>query len=485
MEFVRMINFLIKFGLFIYRKNTFQSQDIELIFNFLCYICDIFTNRSDIESLNSLDKIISKDKILTDHSKMNPVQKAAYDIKYALFNKSFTNTSIRMGEFDDYEDKTASKNFHIKLLTEITQIFHMFIDLRQHYLMSNNVEFFYSNIFLKYSGRNQRNFSSEKTDEINSILLKEFIHLIPDSYEFHSHMNYELPSIDKMYESEELELQKESMNRDEIEAAEMHDEYAGLMIDTFNMHSYDPLLRQLIILLICRYHSERAEFIRNLDRTILFFDNNDWMFYCWVQQQLDKFIFNSEKSYIWLQEIKIMLNEINNNFDEFKVSGQLLTLTKILKEMKKAVVYNWKINEDEYGQLDIVFEKGDRKINVYTQDLYRNSKVYDYLINFLFQNKELLIKVRKIEYENLQPNKEKVVRAIRKVFQIIFRILEIMTVNNIKTQDLMWKYKEDFVFDQLEETEQEGELELVLAIINDSEHAIHYQQNRWSLSKTR
>lgn len=38
MEFVRMINYLIRFGLFIYRKNTFQSQDMDLIFSFLCFI---------------------------------------------------------------------------------------------------------------------------------------------------------------------------------------------------------------------------------------------------------------------------------------------------------------------------------------------------------------------------------------------------------------------------------------------------------------
>lgn len=271
---------------------------------------------------------------------MNPVQKAAYDIKYALFNKNFTNTAIRMGEFEDYEDKTASKHFHIKLLTEITQIFHMFLDLRQHYLMSNNVEFFYSNIFLTYTGRDQKQFSPEETEQINDTLIDEFIHLIPDSYDFHCHMDYELPSIDKMYESDELELQKESMTRDELDAAEMHDEYVGLMIDTFNMHSYDPFLRQLIILLICRYHSERAEFIRNLDRTILFFDNNDWIFYCWVQQQLDKFIFNSEKSHIWLQEIKTMLNNLESDFGEFEVSGELLAFTRILKEMKRAVIYS-------------------------------------------------------------------------------------------------------------------------------------------------
>jgi len=35
MELMKMISYLIKFGLLIYRNNTFKSEDMELIFSFL------------------------------------------------------------------------------------------------------------------------------------------------------------------------------------------------------------------------------------------------------------------------------------------------------------------------------------------------------------------------------------------------------------------------------------------------------------------
>mmetsp|Transcript_29160 Transcript_29160/g.33360 ORF Transcript_29160/g.33360 Transcript_29160/m.33360 type:complete len:170 (-) Transcript_29160:5297-5806(-) len=35
MEFVRLINYLLKFGLFIYRNNSFQTEDVDTIFSFM------------------------------------------------------------------------------------------------------------------------------------------------------------------------------------------------------------------------------------------------------------------------------------------------------------------------------------------------------------------------------------------------------------------------------------------------------------------
>ena len=92
--------------------------------------------------------------------------------------------------------------------------------------------------------------------------------------------------------------------------------------------------------------------------------------------------------------------------------------------------------------------------------------------------------MRSIEIETLDENQTEIVKTVKKIFKKIFRILEMMTLNNPKTQELMWKYKEDFVFEKLGELEQEGELELVLAIIDDSSDAIKYHQNKWTLSKT-
>jgi hypothetical protein len=107
------------------------------------------------------------------------------------------------------------------------------------------------------------------------------------------------------------------------------------------------------------------------------------------------------------------------------------------------------------------------------------------MINFLFQNKDLLILVRKIDMKSLTGNKFEIVKMVRKIFTKILLILEVMTKENPTTQNLMWKYKEDFIFEELGDIDQEGELDLVLVIINDSSDAIRYQQNKWTLSKTR
>ena len=295
------------------------------------------------------------------------------------------------------------------------------------------------------------------------------------------------PTNDTNFSHQELEGSEDGSNvkYQNTNLLEMHDEFVGLMIDIFNMHSYDSFLRQLIILLICRYHSERAEFIRNLHRTLLFFDKSDYNFCKWTRVQLEKFTFNSEKSNIWLLKIKNTINDLSEDIEEIEVNDELFELLNILSNLKRAVIYQCDIIDSE-GELNLDYHKGERKINPYAQNLYRNLKVYDYMINFLFQNKELLTKVRSLGLQaELKPNQEKIVDMTKKIFKKIFRLLEVMTVNNPTTQELMWKYKESFVFEELGNNEQEGELELVLAIIDDSQDAVKYQQNKWTPSKTR
>ena len=150
-------------------------------------------------------------------------------------------------------------------------------------------------------------------------------------------------------------------------------------------------------------------------------------------------------------------------------------------------MYNCKVivNDDEDNKYSLYYNKGERKISFYAQNLYRNTKVYDYLINFLFQNKELLLKVRSIKDEELNENQREVVYRVKQIFRKIFRVLELMTAKNPKTQELMWKYKEVFVLEDLGDIEQDGELEFVLEIIDDSEDAIKYHQNKWTLTKTK
>ena len=91
-----------------------------------------------------------------------------------------------------------SSDFHTKILKEVIFIFHFFSDMRQHYLMSNSIEYFYSEIFEK-SKQMQRDDAlyEELTHKLNS----EFNYLVPNSEEFHNHLSYELPNISKMYEN--------------------------------------------------------------------------------------------------------------------------------------------------------------------------------------------------------------------------------------------------------------------------------------------
>ena len=78
---------------------------------------------------------------------MDPLYRAGNDIKYRLFNKNFDIETEFIEERNNYKDKCNTVDFHSKMLREIIFIFHYFNDLRQHYLISNNIEFFYINIY--------------------------------------------------------------------------------------------------------------------------------------------------------------------------------------------------------------------------------------------------------------------------------------------------------------------------------------------------
>jgi hypothetical protein len=148
MELVKLCKFMLKFGIFTYRNNIFQIDDINDLFSFLCHILDIFTNRNDYQNLKSLDNITQKDQIIDDYTQNNPIQKAAYDTKYRLLNKrDWTNSEV----IKDYSNEAAegyrSSHIHSKIVVEIMEIFHFLFDLRQNYLMSNIVDIYHTRVF--------------------------------------------------------------------------------------------------------------------------------------------------------------------------------------------------------------------------------------------------------------------------------------------------------------------------------------------------
>ena len=149
MELVKCCKFMLKFGIFTYRNNKFQFDDIDDLFSFLCHILDIFTNRKDVLALKSLDTIVQKDSIINDYTQNNPIQKAAFDIKYRLLNKrnwDNSNEEVDINE-EGEEDGYRSTHIHSKIILEIMEIFHFLLDLRQNFLMSNIVEMFFKRVY--------------------------------------------------------------------------------------------------------------------------------------------------------------------------------------------------------------------------------------------------------------------------------------------------------------------------------------------------
>ena len=61
------------------------------------------------------------------------------------------------------------------------------------------------------------------------------------------------------------------------------------------------------------------------------------------------------------------------------------------------------------------------------------------------------------------------VEKIEKVFRRCLKILEGFTLHDKINQTLMWKYKDFFIFPELGDSEEDGELEFVLAIVDGND----------------
>jgi hypothetical protein len=81
----------------------------------------------------------------------------------------------------------------------------------------------------------------------------------------------------------------------------MHEDFKTLLIDTFNLSINDPYLAQMTLNLIVRYYSEKAEFVRNIDRMVLLFDEKEYIKYQYIHEQLNTLNRKMEKSELWLK----------------------------------------------------------------------------------------------------------------------------------------------------------------------------------------
>ena len=148
------------------------------------------------------------------------------------------------------------------------------------------------------------------------------------------------------------------------------------------------------------------------------------------------------------------------------------------------IVYQWENYTYSDKNLKLHYITKYKKINVDVQNLFRSLKIYDYLIDYLEINKNFFIKVKE-SYNQSKENDPVWIRIIKKIWKYIFRVLEYMTEDNSKTQQLMWKYKEEFVMKELGDLTQDGELDFILAIIDDSPESVKMSQEKMNISRSR
>ena len=125
-------------------------------------------------------------------------------------------------------------------------------------------------------------------------MIKNFVDVLPESKTFRKHLDYEFPNLDQFYD-EYLEVRKHS-EFDQFEQLNLHDTYLTLIIDTFNLSTSDPYLQQLSMNLIARYYSERGELVRNMERILILFNEQEFRMYTAIRTALDKFNILCERS---------------------------------------------------------------------------------------------------------------------------------------------------------------------------------------------
>jgi hypothetical protein len=290
-------------------------------------------------------------------------------------------------------------------------------------------------------------------------MIKDFKKMLPDAKDFMQQMSYDFPSIDEMYEDPEFEKYRKQVESLSNSNLDMHENFLILMIDTFNVSTSNNYLMQMSLTIISRYYSERSELIRNIERMTLLFNHEEWKFFNWVNETIDSFTRDTEKSALWLVDVDV---------DGYNEDEQIEKVTNYLEDLLITLYQKFTVIDDN-GKLTLDYKEGERKINKFAQRVFRSLKVYDHLINFIFQNMKLLIRVRTTDVKFLGETEGNKSEMISKVFRKCLDVLEGFTLGNKINQNLMWKYMDIFCFPELESSEEDGELEFVLAIVDGNE----------------
>ena len=113
-----------------------------------------------------------------------------------------------------------------------------------------------------------------------------------------------------------------------------------LIMNVFNNYSSDTRLKQLSGLLVSRFNNHKAEFIRNVNRVELLLDNNDWLFYGWINIQINNYVNFSSKLNTMILEFHRFMSNIHLKVETEKGRVRLVKYCEMYIEPMLGVLTN-------------------------------------------------------------------------------------------------------------------------------------------------
>ena len=158
--------------------------------------------------------------------------------------------------------------------------------------------------------------------------------------------SYVFPTLDKIFEKTYLKKNSSLFSNAES-AQDMHDDFLSLIMDTFNLSIEDTYLAQISMNLIVRYYSDTAEFLRNMDRMVLLYDEKEYTKYQFIHLNLQQLNRKLEKSHLWMSA----------DDEDSRERVEMRQIMKILGDLKKLCYFKHKITKDDEG--NFIFEKNE------------------------------------------------------------------------------------------------------------------------------
>lgn len=125
---------------------------------------------------------------------------------------------------------------------------------------------------------------------------------------------------------------------------------------------------------------------RNINKTLIVFNDEELLFYRWVDRIVNQLAVAFEGATLWLN-VKYWTDD---SLKEYQVDP-IPFLDLLIQALYSKYTISYSEKEDEY---EFVPLEGEQKINKFTQVVFRNLKIYDHILMLITSNLKLLKNIR-------------------------------------------------------------------------------------------